>query len=78
MVGMIHIKIELEAMNETWRISQIVINKDGESYVVRHSEESFPTKALAERYAQTQARAFLQANFGIGNGDIIWEVFPPV
>jgi hypothetical protein len=75
---MIHVKIELEAMNETWRISQIAINKDGESFSVRNSEESFPTKALAERDAQTQARAFLHANFGIGNGDIIWKVFPPV
>jgi C4-dicarboxylate-specific signal transduction histidine kinase len=78
MVGMIHIKIELEDMNETWRISQIVINKDGEPYVVRHSEDSFPSKELAERDAQRQARAFLHANFGIGNGDIIWQVFPPV
>jgi hypothetical protein len=75
---MIHIKIELEAMNETWRISQIVINKDEESYLVRHSEESFPTKELAERDAQRQARTFLQTTFGIGNGDIIWQVFPPV
>jgi hypothetical protein len=33
MEAMIHIKIELEAMNETWRISQIVINKDGEPYL---------------------------------------------
>jgi hypothetical protein len=46
---MVHIKIELEAMNKTWRISQIVINKDGEPYLVRHSEESFPIKELAER-----------------------------
>jgi hypothetical protein len=75
---MIHIKIELEAMNETWRIDQIVIYKDEESYLVRHSEESFPTKELAERDAQRQARIFLQRNFGIGNGDIIWQVFPPV
>jgi hypothetical protein len=75
---MILIKIELEAMNETWRIDQIVINKDEESYLVRHSEESFPTKELAERDAQRQARTFLQENFGIGNGDIIWQVFPPV
>ena len=75
---MIHIKIELEAMNETWRISQIVIDKDGEPYFVRSSEESFPTKALAERDAQHHARRFLERNFGIGNGDIVWQVFPPV
>jgi hypothetical protein len=28
---MIHIKSELEAMNETWRITQIVIDKDGKA-----------------------------------------------
>jgi hypothetical protein len=28
---MIHMKIELEAMNETWRITQIVIEKDGKA-----------------------------------------------
>ena len=75
---MIHIKIELEAMNETWRIIHFVINKDAESYLVRHSEESFPTKELAERDAQRQARTFLQTTFGIGNEDIIWQVVPPV
>ena len=75
---MIHIKIELEAINERWRISQIVINKDGEPYLVPYSEESFPTKELAEHDAQRQARTFLQRNFGIGDGDIIWEVFPPI
>ena len=75
---MIQVRIELEAMNETWRINQILIDKDGQQYFVRHSEESFPSKELAERDAQRQARAFLQLNFGIGNGDVIWQVFPPV
>jgi hypothetical protein len=75
---MICIKIELETINETWRINQILIDKDGEPYLVQHSKESFPTKEFAEHDAQRQARTFLKCNFGIGNGDIIWQVFPPV
>jgi hypothetical protein len=47
-------------MNETWRVTQIVVNKDGVLYFVRDSEETFPTKELAERDAQTHARTFLQ------------------
>ena len=75
---MIVIKIELEAMNQTWRVNQIVIDKDGVSHFVPASEESFPVKELAERDAQSKARTYLQTKFGIEDGDIIWQIFPPV
>ena len=73
---MIHIEIQLEDQRIGWRITRIVIGKDGESFFLEGPLETFPDTDHAEEEARAQARSFLKQRFGIGNGDLIWYVIP--
>ena len=74
---MIHAKIVLEEQNGVWRMTQITINKDGRRLMVTCGEEAFPSHAQAEEDARNRVQHFLIQDFGIANGDIIWEILPP-
>ena len=73
---MIYIEIQLEDQRVGWGITRIAIDKDGESFFLEGTLETFPDKDHAEQEAKTHARSFLKQRFGIGNGDFIWNVIP--
>ena len=74
---MIHAKIVLEEQNGLWRMTQIMINKDGRRLIVTCGEETFPSHTQAEEDARRRVIQFLTQDFGIANGDIIWDIVPP-
>ena len=74
---MIQVKIELADLPNLWHIVHIVITKDGERYLVKRGHKSFSSQVHAEQDARHRAQRFLQKNFGIENGNIIWDVVPP-
>jgi len=74
---LIQVKIELADLPNLWRIVHIFITKDGERYLVKSGHKSFSSQAHAEQDARLRAMRFLQRNFGIENGNIIWDVLPP-
>jgi hypothetical protein len=63
---MIHIKIELEAINETWRIGQILIDKDGEPYLVRHLKSLFLLKNLQNAMHSVKHERFSKGTSALG------------
>ena len=77
---MIHIKIVLD--NEEsglWRMSQIGIKKDDRRLLlVTCCEDPFPSHALAEADARRRAQESMTQEFGIADGDIVWEIVPPL
>ena len=75
---MIHVRIVLDGQSGLWRMSQIRINKDGRRLLVTCGEEAFPSQAQAEEDARRRAREFLTREFGITNGDTVWEIVPPL
>lgn len=76
-VEMIHARIVLEEQNGVWRMAQITINKDGRRLMVTCGEETFSSHAQAEEDARRRVIQFLIQDFGIADGDIIWEILPP-
>ena len=74
---MIHVRIVLDEQADLWSLSQIRIDKDGRRLLVTCGEEAFPSQAQAEADARRRAVQFLTQDFGIANGDIIWEILPP-
>jgi len=76
---MIEIRIVLEEESGGhWRMSLIRINRDGRRLLVTCGEEAFPSRAQAEEDARRLAREYMTREFGITNGDIAWEIEPPL
>ena len=75
---MIHIRIVLDGQSNLWRMSQILISKDDRRLLVTCCEEAFSSHAEAEGDARRRAQEFLTQEFGITNGDIVWEIVPPL
>ncbi|HEU4684341.1 MAG TPA: hypothetical protein VFS39_07555 [Nitrospira sp.] len=59
-----------------WRVTEIVVQRDGERYAFVPDGEVFVDKSDALRFAQARARRFLQRQLGVTNGDVVWE--PPL
>jgi hypothetical protein len=73
---MIRVQIDLEEIAYSWHVVQIFLNKDGERYSVVHVDTPFASRAEAGQDARERARKYLLEHFGIGNGDIMWEILP--
>ena len=78
---MIHIRIVLnsEESGGLWRMSQIGIKKDDRRLLfVTCCEDAFPSHAQAEEDARRRAQEYMTQEFGIADGDIVWEIVPPL
>ncbi|MEP6959207.1 MAG: hypothetical protein ABI980_10805 [Nitrospirota bacterium] len=76
---MVKITIDLAEITGSWRITRIVVNKDGTGHPIKIERDTFKYRSEAVRDAKMRALWFLKQNYGaVAEGEIVWQIWPPV